>query len=150
MRRPLTLALAFGLAASFATEAYARGMSGTEIRRRVEDINIEIADLSTNDFADEAARELAAARMEITEIQSALGRDEYTKAEVVLTTLEGRVALIRSALERAAVESLAQQRESELITITEEANELRIELETARQLRQRLQDEVSIIVENMQ
>jgi hypothetical protein len=131
-------------------EAWARNMSATEIRRRAEDLNVEIADLRTHEYADEVARELAQANTEVTDIQVKLGRDEFTQAEVVLITLEGRVAMIRSAVERAGIESLAQQRESELIEITEEANELRIELETARQLRQRMQAEVATIVESMQ
>lgn len=141
----LALVAVFGMPES----AEARDVSATDIRRRVEDINVEIADLEVHEHADSATREFAQARLEITDVQSQVAREEIAQAEVVLRRLEARVNLIRSSLERATVEELAQQRESELLSLQQEADELMLELETAQRRRQRLQDDVSTIVENM-
>jgi len=128
----------------------ARDVSPAGIRTRVEDVNVQLAQLQTHEHGDEAAQEIAQARLEITDVQNLLAQGETARSEVILRRLEARVHLIESMLERATFEQLAHQRETELFEIQAEASELQIDLETAQRQRRQLQDEVETIVESME
>lgn len=130
--------------------ANARDMNSSDMRTRVEDLNIEMATLQTHDFADEAAQEFAQARIEVGDVQGLLSQGEVARAEVVLRRLEARVSMIRSVLDRATVEHLADQRESELLELQNEADTLQLELEAAQQQRRQLQDAVNAIIDAME
>jgi uncharacterized protein (DUF3084 family) len=132
-----------------AVPVFAAETSTASVRARVEDINVELAELSTHEYADEAAQELAQARLEVTDVQGLLSQGETAQAEVTLRRLEARKFLIEALLERATMEALAYQRESELIAIQQEADELQLELEAAQQRRNQLQDQVETIIAQM-
>ncbi len=139
-----------GLALLLPAAASARDMNSSEIRTRVEDLNIEMATLQTHDFADEAAQEFAQARIEVGDVQGLISQGEVARAEVVLRRLEARVSMIRSVLDRATVEHLADERESELLELQNEADTLQLELEAAQQQRNQLQDAVNAIIDAME
>lgn len=126
------------------------GPRSDEIRERVEDLNVMMGELDTHEFADEAAQEFAQARLEVGDVQALLLTEDITQAEVVLRRLEARVALIASTLDRATIEDLANERESELFEMQSEADDLQLELEAASQQRAALQEQVSVIVEAME
>lgn len=139
-----------GLALLLPAAASARDMNSSEIRTRVEDLNIEMATLQTHDFADEAAQEFAQARIEVGDVQGLISQGEVARAEVVLRRLEARVSMIQSVLDRATVEHLADERESELLELQNEADTLQLELEAAQQQRNQLQDAVNAIIDAME
>lgn len=123
--------------------------SAQDLQRRLEDANVLITTLETHEYADEAAAEFGQARLEVAEAQAKLTLSDYGWATIIINRLEARLSLIESTLERATIEHLADQRESELFDIQSEADRKQIELETAQQQRQQLQDEVSAIVDQM-
>lgn len=139
-----------GLALLLPAAVSARDMNSSEIRTRVEDLNIEMATLQTHDFADEAAQEFAQARIEVGDVQGLISQGEVARAEVVLRRLEARVSMIQSVLDRATVEHLADERESELLELQNEADTLQLELEAAQQQRNQLQDAVNAIIDAME
>ena len=126
------------------------GPRSDEIRERVEDLNVIMGELDTHEFSDEAAQEFAQARLEVGDVQALLLAEEVTRAEVVLRRLEARVALIESTLDRATIEDLANERETDLFEMQTEADDLQLELEAASQQRAALQEQVSVIVEAME
>lgn len=130
-----------------ATPAFA----GTEddLRDRLEAANAAVANFETHEMADEAALEMGQARLEIAEVQGKISAADYGWATIVLNRLEARVELIESIMERATVEQLADQRETDLFDMTNEADEAQLELETVQQRRQQLQDDVAVIVDQM-
>ncbi len=150
MRNIISLLVVVLVMGGFSTSLLAREFSATELRARMEDMNVELAELETHDFSDESAAEFAQCRLEVGEIQGLLSRNEIGLAAIVLQRLEARMSLIESTLERATYEALAQERESELFEIQEQADALQVELLSAEQRRTALQDEVSAIVDSME
>lgn len=145
----LTLRIVGALAAVvLAAPAMARD-SAEQLQDRLEAANADLTTLQTHEFADEVAAEFGQARLEIAEAQGKLTVADYGNAAIIISRLEARLALIESGLERATIEELADQRETELFEIQTEADERQLELEAAQQRRQQLQDEVSIIVDQM-
>jgi hypothetical protein len=144
------LATLMGLTLLFTTPVFARDFSASTIRTRMEDLNVELAELETHEFADDAAGEFATCRLEVGEIQGLLARDEIGDAGAVLLRLEARKFLIESLLERATFENLAQQRETELFEMQSEADQLQVDLAATEQRRNTLQEQVSDIVESTQ
>lgn len=143
LTRVSVLLLALGIGAP----ALARDFNSDTIRDRIEDLNVQLADLETEEYSDEAAGEFAQARMEITEIQTLLGNGEVARAQVELQRLESRVALINSIIDRAIVEQLAVERETELFEMQAEADALQIELESTRQQSESLRAEVQEVID---
>jgi hypothetical protein len=144
-----TAALAAALlAASVSVDA--RELSASDIEDRMEDLNVQVGTLESHDYADEASQEFRQCSAEVTEIQLLLSQVEVGEAGKVLYRLEARVNLIESMLERATFEALAQERETELFEIQEQADALQVELLEAEQRRSVLQQEVSAIVESME
>lgn len=131
------------------TMAAAAETSSGSIRTRVEDINVQLATLATHEHADDAAQELAQARLEVTDVQGLLSQGETAQAEVTLRRLEARTFLIESIMERATMEALSYERESDLILLQQEADSLQIDLEAAQQRRNQLQNDVSAIIDQM-
>jgi hypothetical protein len=127
-----------------------RDFSASGIRQRMEDLNVLSAQLQTHQFADEAAAEFAQTRIEVGDIQGLLARNETGQAGVVLRRLEARIFYIQSLLERAEFEDLAQQRESELFEMQQEADRLQVELTATEQQRRQLQEDVQAIVDSME
>lgn len=146
---PLLLGVVLLTASAVAPRSAHADVSSADIRERVEDINVHLAELQTHEYADDAAQELAQARLEVTDVQGLLSQGEVAQAEVVLRRLEARAFLIEGLLERATVEALAYQRESELIGLQEEADNLQLDLEAAQQQRNALQNEVQSIIDQM-
>jgi hypothetical protein len=68
----------------------------------------------------------------------------------VLIRLESRLMLAQSILERATIEQLSDQRETELFDMMTEADGVQIELESEQAQRQQLQDEVTAIINQME
>jgi hypothetical protein len=150
MRRIISFLVVVLAVGGFSPSLMAREFSATEIRSRMEDMNVELATLETHDYSDESAAEFAQCRLEVGEIQGLLSRNEIGLAAIVLQRLEARMSLIESTLERATYEALAQERETELFEIQEQADALQVELLSAEQRRATLQQEVAAIVESME
>jgi hypothetical protein len=136
-------------ALSVAMPVWARDYTLTSIRTRMEDLNVQMAEMETHDFADEAAGELAQCRLEVGEIQGMLARNEVGEAAIVLQRLEARMFLIQSLLERATFEDLATERETELFEIQSVADQLQIDLTSTEQRRRQMQEQVQTIVDSM-
>lgn len=134
---------------ALSTLSWAAETSSGSIRTRVEDINVQLATLGTHEHADDAAQELAQARLEVTDVQGLLSQGETAQAEVTLRRLEARTFLIESIMERATIEALSYERESDLIVLQQEADSLQIDLEAAQQRRNQLRNDVSAIIEQM-
>ncbi len=142
--------LKLALVATFAFAAVpAMAGAADDLQDRLEAANASIAQFDTHELADEASLELAQARLEIAEVQGKLSASDTAWATIVLNRLEARVDLIDSMLERATVEQLADQRETDLFEMTAAADEAQLQLETMQQRRQQLQDDVSAIVDQM-
>lgn len=139
----LVLTLLFASAPALARDAT------DDVRTRLEAANAELSTLETHEHADEAALEFGQARLEVAEVQGKLSASDYAGAATVLNRLEARLDLINATLERVTVEVLADQRETDLYAMQTEADEKQIELESAQLRRQQLQDEVTVIVEQM-
>lgn len=141
--------LAAGLAGSLliAAPAEARDDDYTD---RLESANALLTRLETHDFADEAAQEFGQARLEVAEAQAKITGEDYARAEIILNRLESRLMLAESILQRATIDQLADQRETEQFEMMTEADTIQVELEAAQQQRQLLQDEVAAIVEQME
>lgn len=134
-------------ALAVSSTADARDLAPSEIRTRVEDINAMLGEFESSPHADEVRTEIRQATLEIGEIQAKLSQDDVAGAQVTLNLLEARLGLIESAVQRALVEDLANERESELIAIQQEADQLQIDLTTAQQRREQLQGEVQQIID---
>lgn len=128
---------------------WARDYTLSSIRTRMEDLNVQMAEMATHDFADEAAGEFAQCRLEVGEIQGMLARNEVGEAAIVLQRLEARIFLIDSMLERATFEDLATERETELFEIQTEADQLQVDLTSTEQRRRQMQEQVQTIVDSM-
>lgn len=142
--RQLGLVMALILVAA---PAFAR--DSDDLQERLEDANVRLTTLETHEYADEAAAEFGQARLEVADAQGKLSISDYGWATIVINRLEARLDLIESTLERATIEALADQRETELFEMQTEADERQLELEAAQQLRQQLQDQVSQVVDQM-
>lgn len=121
-----------------------------DLRSRLEAANTRIVEHERSEFADEAASEFAAVRLEITDAQGLLAAGEVRQANSVILRIEARKRLIGSVIQRATFEALADQRESAAIEMLHEADNTQIEMESAIQRRQQLQDEVQSILETLQ
>lgn len=150
MRYIISFLVVVFMVGGVSTSLMAREFSASDLRERMEDMNVELAELETHDFADESAAEFAQCRLEVGEIQGLLSRNEIGLAAIVVRRLEARMSLIESTLERATYEALAQERETELFEIQEQADALQVELLSAEQRRAALQEEVAAIVESME
>jgi hypothetical protein len=142
-----SLVLVMALSAS--VPVWAGEYTLTSIRTRMEDLNVQMAEMETHDFSDEAAGELAQCRLEVGEIQGMLARNEVGEAAIVLQRLEARMFLIESMLERATFEDLATERETELFEIQSAADQLQIDLTSTEQRRREMQGQVQTIVDSM-
>lgn len=139
------VAIAFG---SFGS-AEARDSPG-DFRDQIEELNAKLTRLETHDLADEAASEFGQARLEVAEAQGKITAEDYARARIILMRLESRLMLAESILERATIEQLADQRETELFEMMTAADDVQIDLEAAQQRRQQLQDNVTVIIEQME
>ncbi len=149
MPRLLRGLLAAGLAGSLLLGPAAEARDN-DYSDRLETANAMLTRLETHDYADEAAQEFGQARLEVAEAQAKITGEDYARAEIVLNRLESRLMLAESILERATIEELADQRETEQFDMMTEADNIQVDLETAQQQRQVLQDEVSAIVDQME
>ena len=137
MLAPKTLGafgLSLGLIMSAAMPAMARGTED-DLRDRLEEANARLVQLETHEMSDEAAAEFGQARLEVSEIQGKLTTQDWGWAMIILNRLEARLDLAESVLDRATVEELADQRETELFDMQTEADNLQIELESLQQRR---------------
>jgi hypothetical protein len=141
-------ALAVALLVS-AAPAHARGTE-SEIRSVLEDVNARLAQLAASDYASDASQEIEQARLEIAEVQGKLSAQDFGWASIVLNRVAARLALIESMEQRAEVDAIAEERESELFAITREADDAQIELESLQLRRTQLQDDVRAIADAMQ
>ena len=121
-----------------------------ELRQRLEAANDRIAEHERSDYADEASSEFSQVRMEVTDAQGLLAAGESRQAQSVILRIEARERLIASIIERATFEDLADQRESAANEMLHDADTAQLELESATQRRQQLQDEVQNILETLE
>lgn len=128
----------------------AHALDAGEMQTRMVAASSKLAELETREFKDEAAQDIASARLSITEIQTSLNAEMFGKAEVALFTLEARLLLIESIIDRAVVDDLATKRESDNINIQTQADEMQLELETTSTRREQLQQQVQTIVNAME
>lgn len=140
-------AAALTLAMLLSAQAHARD---AEYRERLEEANGELIRLEAHDFADEASQEFGQARLEVAEAQAQITGEDYARAAILLMRLEARLRLANSILERATIEALADERETEQFTMMSEADSVQIELQSAQQQRQQLQDNVGAIITQME
>lgn len=139
------LAVGFGGMSSAEARDEAR-----EFRGQIEELNATLTRLETHDFADEAAAEFGQARLEVAEAQGKITAEDYARARIILMRLESRLMLAESILDRATIEQLADQRETELFEMMTEADAVQVELEAKRQRRQELQDDVTQIISTLE
>ena len=123
--------------------------SAEELQDRLEQASVRLTTLELDEHADAAALEFGQARLEIAEAQGQLTADDYGAAAILLARLEARIDLIESAIQRDTVESLADQRETDLFDMQTEADEAQLLVETLQQQRHALQDDVETIVDQM-
>ncbi|MCB9507600.1 MAG: hypothetical protein H6698_06795 [Myxococcales bacterium] len=140
-------ALALVLAAA-PSAAFARDVED-ELRDVLEEVNARLARLGTSEYADDAALEIGQAQLEIAEAQGKITAADYGWATIIINRVSARLELIESIEQRAEVDDIAQQRETELYSITQEADESQIELEQLQLRRGQLQDDVAEIVAAM-
>lgn len=121
-----------------------------DLRSRLEAANSRLSEHERSAYADEASTEFSQVRMEVTDAQQLLAAGETRKANSLILRIEARERLIASIVERATFEELADQRESAAIEMLNEADNAQLELESATQQRQQLQDEVHNILETLE
>ncbi|MFT4702810.1 MAG: hypothetical protein ACI81R_000497 [Bradymonadia bacterium] len=140
------LALAFVVMASGVAEA----RDDQSQRALLEELNALLTQLERHDLADDAATEFGQARLEVADAQAKITAQDSARADIVLIRLESRLMLAQSILERATIEQLSDQRETELFDMMTEADGVQIELESEQAQRQQLQDEVTAIINQME
>lgn len=128
-----------------ASPVFAQGL-----RDRLNAAREQLADLSTQDNADVAAREVERARIDIDEASDHLSNHREELAEVSVIRLENRVKLIGAMIEQATVDAQAQERESAAIEMTREADQAQVASESAELRRARLREEVDEILQQLE
>jgi hypothetical protein len=122
----------------------------SDYRDRLEQANSELVRLEAHEFSAEAGQEFGQARLEVAEAQAQITAEDFARAEILLMRLEARLRLADSILERATIEALADERETEQFDMMSEADNVQIELHSAQQQRQQLQDNVGAIIAQME
>lgn len=120
------------------------------LEQRLATVNASLVELERNPLTDEGQAEIARARLELTRVERHLADGDTARASSILVRLEAREQYLRSVVDRASMEALADQRESEANDMLREANQAQLELESALRQRMRLQENVNQIVESLE
>lgn len=138
------------LVALMLSASVAHALTPEEVSSRMEAASSLLAELETHELRDDASQDIAVARLAITDIQTSLASEMFGKAETTLLTLEATLKLVKSLLDRGEIESLADKREADNVTVQSQADELQLELETTSSRRTDLQSQVSAIVDSLE
>lgn len=125
-------------------------VASESLENRLAAVNASLLELERNPLSDEGQAEIARARLELNRAERHIADDERARASAILVRLEARERYLRSIVDRAAMEALADQRETEANDMLREANQAQLELESALRQRQRLQEDVNRIVESLE
>ena len=121
-----------------------------DIRARLNEARVRLAELGAEDEADAAARELGYAEIDADEVADRLTNHMTERAEVAVIRLENRVKVIEALIEQAIVDALAEERESASIEMTREADAAQVSYEATEARRSALREQMSGILNQLE
>jgi hypothetical protein len=133
-----------------AVVAPAMASDAEDIRARLNEARVHLAELQADENADSAAREMGYADIDADEVADRLTNHMTERAEVAIIRLENRVKLIEALIQQAIVDALAADRETASIAMTREADQAQVAYEATEARRSALREQVGGILNQLE